>query len=55
MSQPVYFQAIPLAFFSGSDYRATFLLILWLVVASNTLIGVWHGSIFAPCTRKTLI
>ncbi len=43
------FQAIPLAFFQWIGLSAlTFLLVLWLVVAANTLIGVWRGSIFAP-------
>ncbi len=45
----VLFQAIPLAFFQWIGLSAlSFLLILWLVVAANTLIGVWRGSIFAP-------
>jgi tellurite resistance protein TehA-like permease len=45
----VLFQAITLAFFQWIGLSAlTFLLILWLVVAANTLIGVWRGSIFVP-------
>ncbi len=45
----VLFQAIPLAFFQWIGLSAlTFLLILWLVVAFNTLRGVWRGSIFKP-------
>jgi len=49
VSTGVLFQAIPLAFFQWIGLSAlTFLLILWLVVAANTLIGVWRGSIFTP-------
>jgi tellurite resistance protein TehA-like permease len=44
-------QAIPLAFFQWTGIIAlTFLLILWMVVAVNTVIGVWRGSIFVPHT-----
>jgi C4-dicarboxylate transporter/malic acid transport protein len=49
VSTGVLFQAIPLAFFQWVGLSAlTFLLILWLVVAANTVIGVGRGSIFAP-------
>lgn len=45
----VLYQAIPLGFFKWIGLSGlTFLLILWLVVAVNTLLGVWRGSIFAP-------
>jgi tellurite resistance protein TehA-like permease len=44
-------QAIPLAIFQWVGISMLiFLLILWLVVIVNTLIGVWRGSIFGPHT-----
>jgi C4-dicarboxylate transporter/malic acid transport protein len=48
-------QAIPLAFFLWIGVAAlAFLLLLWLVVAIKTLLGVWRGSIFVshPAPKK---
>lgn len=47
----VLYQAIPLAFFRWIGISVlALLLILWVVVAVNTIIGVWRGSIFVPHT-----
>ncbi|MFZ5820236.1 MAG: hypothetical protein ACOYYJ_10060 [Chloroflexota bacterium] len=49
VSTGVLYQAVPLPFFQWIGVSAlVFLLILWLVVAANTLLGVWRGSIFVP-------
>lgn len=47
----VLYQAIPLAFFQWIGVSVlALLLILWAVVAVNTTLGVWRGSIFKPHT-----